>query len=402
TTDLVTTSDALFPTYPGTNSMFITIIGNEGTTIDYSTFYGGSSTDVVNNIAIDNSGGIYITGQTYSLDFPTTQNAYNSTNAGGADVYALKLIYDNYGPNIDLSVNSNQRMSSNDIINLDITDPSTVHTVLFNWDNNVNQTIFEPYTISLPALEGNYTLNVYANDTNGLWSTKSIFVLIDNTPPLVSIPYTNGTTIQGGIDFNLTIIHDTINDVNFVIASWDTNPYNILSYPYTLTSPENDGLHRLYIFVNDTAGNYIELMYELTVDAVAPQISLVSHTDGANIGINEDIEISIIDVNNFNAWYYWEGQTVNSSITSNNIIIGPSDPGTYNLHVFAEDEFGNLSSESFTFTVIQPNNESSDPSLAPTSNTDSASFISYSSFMILLSSLVFIIILNKKLKRSIF
>ena len=54
----------------------------------YSTYLGGSSGDVVNAIAVDAYGCAYVTGLTYSANFPL-QNAYQSTNAGGTNGVAF-------------------------------------------------------------------------------------------------------------------------------------------------------------------------------------------------------------------------------------------------------------------------------------------------------------------------
>jgi len=44
-------------------------------TIKYLTYMGGSSDDYVQGIALDDNSNIYITGYTYSTDFPVTWNA---------------------------------------------------------------------------------------------------------------------------------------------------------------------------------------------------------------------------------------------------------------------------------------------------------------------------------------
>jgi hypothetical protein len=77
-------------------SAFVTKLNADGTNLVYSTFIHGTSNnlDIGNNIVIDTFGNAYVTGYTYSSDFPTTLGAYDTTfnNAlGGTDVFILKL-----------------------------------------------------------------------------------------------------------------------------------------------------------------------------------------------------------------------------------------------------------------------------------------------------------------------
>jgi hypothetical protein len=59
----------------------------------YSTYLAGSNTDNATSIAVDSAGNAYITGFTYSSDFPThNPEQVNCSNAcGGADVFVTKL-----------------------------------------------------------------------------------------------------------------------------------------------------------------------------------------------------------------------------------------------------------------------------------------------------------------------
>ncbi len=55
--------------------------------IGYSTFLGGSKSDLANAIAVDSRGDAYITGWTQSSDFPVTSGKYH----GSLDAFVSEL-----------------------------------------------------------------------------------------------------------------------------------------------------------------------------------------------------------------------------------------------------------------------------------------------------------------------
>jgi hypothetical protein len=63
---------------------FVTEISPDGSTLVYSTYLGGSGGfgggEFANGIAVDASGNTYVTGLTYSYDFPVTYGAFQTTN----------------------------------------------------------------------------------------------------------------------------------------------------------------------------------------------------------------------------------------------------------------------------------------------------------------------------------
>jgi hypothetical protein len=103
--------------FGGISDVFVTKLNPTGSALVYSTFLGGSDADYGNSIAVDVSGNVYITGTTFSKDFPTVnplQPAKGGDICDGipcSDAFVAKLnptgsalIYSTYlggGPNMN-------------------------------------------------------------------------------------------------------------------------------------------------------------------------------------------------------------------------------------------------------------------------------------------------------------
>jgi len=83
-TDFPTTAGAFQTTRRGTESVFVAQLDASGAGLGYSTYLGGSSVDAGNAIAVSSLGNAYVTGLTYSSDFPVTAGALQTTYGGGA------------------------------------------------------------------------------------------------------------------------------------------------------------------------------------------------------------------------------------------------------------------------------------------------------------------------------
>jgi hypothetical protein len=68
----------------------VTMIDASGQFIVYQTYLGGGGFDTGNGIAVDSSKNAYVTGQTYSTDFPTV-SPLQPNNAGGSDAFVSKI-----------------------------------------------------------------------------------------------------------------------------------------------------------------------------------------------------------------------------------------------------------------------------------------------------------------------
>jgi hypothetical protein len=74
----------------GDSDAFVTKLSPTGSALVYSTFLGGSGTDIGDGIAVDSSGSAYVTGLTGSTDFPL-QSALQAALGGADDAFVTKL-----------------------------------------------------------------------------------------------------------------------------------------------------------------------------------------------------------------------------------------------------------------------------------------------------------------------
>jgi len=75
----------------GSLDAFVSKLNAAGTALVYNTYLGGTGDDYGFGIAVDPTGNAYVTGRTTSTNFPTTANAYQTTNHGNNDAFVSKL-----------------------------------------------------------------------------------------------------------------------------------------------------------------------------------------------------------------------------------------------------------------------------------------------------------------------
>jgi len=92
--DWPTTAGAYDTTYNGNGDAFVSKLsptGNGAADLLYSTYLGGGWVDGSRAIAVDDAGDIYVTGKTYSSDFPVAPGAFQSALIDSADVFVTRL-----------------------------------------------------------------------------------------------------------------------------------------------------------------------------------------------------------------------------------------------------------------------------------------------------------------------
>jgi uncharacterized repeat protein (TIGR01451 family) len=88
--DFPTTAGA-YDTTRNSGDAFVTRVNPAGTGLVYSTYLGGSDNDWGYGIALDAAGNAWVTGYTYSADFPTTAGAIDSSYNGSGDAFVTRI-----------------------------------------------------------------------------------------------------------------------------------------------------------------------------------------------------------------------------------------------------------------------------------------------------------------------
>jgi hypothetical protein len=86
-----TTAGAFQTTNAGESDAFVTKLNPTGSALIYSTYLGGNREEEGLGIAVDSAGSAFVTGYTFSLNFPTTAGAFQTTSAFLHDAFVTKL-----------------------------------------------------------------------------------------------------------------------------------------------------------------------------------------------------------------------------------------------------------------------------------------------------------------------
>ena len=90
TTSINFPANAFQTSYHGWQDAFVAKLSSDGGHLLFSTYLGGSSTDHGASIAVDSSGTVYVTGSTWSTDFPVA-NAFQRSIGGPCNAFIARL-----------------------------------------------------------------------------------------------------------------------------------------------------------------------------------------------------------------------------------------------------------------------------------------------------------------------
>ena len=198
-TDFPVTSPVFQHTYGGGNAdAFVAKLSPTGTTLVYSSFLGGTNTEIPGGIAIDSIGSAYVAGQTCSLDFPLS-NPLQASAGGNCDAFVSKIsalggIAINPAGLVfpAQSLGANSQPQAVTLTNTNDIAPITIQNISITGANPGDFTQTNTCSAPLPA-GGQCTLTVIFHP-NGVGLRKASVIINDNAPGSPQVVALNGST----------------------------------------------------------------------------------------------------------------------------------------------------------------------------------------------------------------
>lgn len=208
----------------GTDAFVAKFLSWQLSSLEYSTYLGGNGGDFAEGIACDNDGNAYVTGMTYSSDFPL-ENPYLDHHVYNGDAFLTKLTF---SPRVTASVagtGGTVSPASQDVVkgnsaSVDIY-PENNYFIKSITDNGVSKPIVNPYFINNVQTDHEvvvtFSINTYDVTASVSGGNGSV------SPASQSIDAGNSATINITPDVNYEI--DTITDNG--VSHPAVNPYVI-------------------------------------------------------------------------------------------------------------------------------------------------------------------------------
>lgn len=426
------TQNAIDSSLGGSGDAFIAKFGVSGSTLDYSTYYGGSNGDYANDITVDSSGNAYITGYTLSTDFPL-QNYVDNSLKGTYSAFIAELsstgstkLFSTYfgGTGADWG-NSIRLDSSNNIYIMGWTSSTDLqvknafqsknnggtadlfltkikasdHTIDYSTYFGGNGYEYQGkiavtgagivYGISITTNADIMTVHAYQSQYGGSSTDCFMFEInstLDTIAPTVSLVGTANESInKGGTVIQLST-SDDISGVYKVLFNWDNNVTNsTYSTVGDVIIPSGDGSHTLDVYAMDVAGNWAHKLFLFYADDTGPDISLFSPNNSTFGNLNSKIyfNFSTTYASFDQAWYNWDSGS-NASLLNPYALNFNNTEGYHILTVFSNDTLNNVNYKIYTFytdnnpPIINLNTVSNNSVLQSGNNLTFSIFDSYS------------------------
>jgi hypothetical protein len=261
--DFPVTVGAVDGSFNGTSDVFISELSADGSTLLYSTYLGGSNTDVGNDLALDASGNVYVTGHTISIDFPATVGAVDTIFNGDpsifwGDAFVAKLGAVSTPP-------ATPAVPSAPALGAPANGDNPPQPITFSWSTATSAVSYtiqiddsSAFTAPLVREQSNLTDTRYATsglatithfwrvrgvNTDGVagpWSEVWSFTPQPAPPPpTLSTFSTNPSTVEGGTASSGTVVLSSGAPEGGALIALSSSQQAVASVPANVTAPAN-------------------------------------------------------------------------------------------------------------------------------------------------------------------
>ena len=287
-------------------------------------------------------------------------------------IFVFEFRIDQENPVIDSTIldYEGERFKNSDVLNIILSDNATSIEnlyVLVSIDGQENITIISPFEIVLSSLlDGYHNFTLYVFDIAGNSVIQFINFFVDSTAPVITIISIEGlATLPNGsmfVPYNSTIQILITDDDSSIIStySWDESEYHV--FTNTITLDFDDGYGVLIINASDSIENERIIIYELTIDSQAPEVTLTFPFEYSSINDDTSLLFNAADVSQDTIEFiefYWDalpGFPLEVIIDSGgdfeiNLLSLYSTGEIATLAIFAEDVVENNKTYLFNFEV---------------------------------------------------
>ncbi len=233
-------------------------------------------------------------------------------------------------------------------MNIDVTPGSTSS---YRWDYGSWQSFSTSTTTTLPAVHAWHYLEIRASETeynNTRYEYYQFIYDASETNFELHAPYTNGSTITGGILLNFTVYY-----VDTATYEWDKNGTQFpLTDPYDIITPDFELDHNITIRTSDFYMNET-LRYFFTFNSDLPSVTLDNVLNGGTYAPLKTIDVEIFDsVGIKDVQYHWDSDSnltwtpATGNIYRTNL---PLTDGVHVLHIYALDNYDQAFYTNFNF-----------------------------------------------------
>jgi hypothetical protein len=329
------------------NDVYVTKINPDGTSLIYSTYIGGNESENANDAVLDDDGNVFITGTTFSLNYPVTQGSIKQTLSGNRDAFVTKLnadgsalIYSTYlgGNNLD----------DGNAIAIDPDGNAYVTGLTLASDFPVTSNAFEQDYIGnsdafLSKINAAGTQLVYSTYLGAGGDDKGRCVFVKNGFAYVGLecssldfPTTSdafNTTNNGSIDILLLKMNTSGSDLEYATYLGGSS----VDLIYSIFVDDSEFIYMSGATISNnypvTSGAYDET-YNLDKDVFLTKFSILCNDFNLNIDINGNTLTS----NQTNATYQWLDCNNNFSEIEGATAVSftPTESGSYAVALTAD------------------------------------------------------------------